>query len=300
MCIRQRYFRFDILCLLLLLTGIFACKREAAPAPSGDKYGYQLPQGNHPYDDAIVAFYKKYHCYILYKYTPVDFKYAITTSLGDTSWLPDPADVQPALNFLLQECLQLYPDSFLYQVLPYRILLPSRIDSLVRIAEYGMPIISKYVSGVGFATTDYMMAFGWANHQLPQQTPAQLKMLRGWLHQNLWKRAYNAQQLEMPDSFALYSPDYISMPNEDNFNFYAVGLVARIHDAYKMNNPYCLGRDFTDFIAAITSKSAAEWESTLLSPAVDVSGLIKVKRGIVLRYYQRKYGIDLQAIGNRP
>lgn len=297
MRIRQRYFRFDILCLLLLLTGIFACKREAAPDPSGEKYGYQLPQGNHPYDDAIVAFYKKYHCYILYKYTPVDFKYAITTSLGDTSWLPDPADVEPALNFLLQECLQLYPDSFLLQVLPDRILLPARIDSLISIAEFGKPVVFKHVNSVGFATTDYMMAFGWANHQLPQQTPAQLKMLRGWLHQNLWKRAYNARQLEMPDSFALYSPDYRNMNEAD---FYAAGMVARIYDAYKMPNSYSLGRDFTDFIAAITSKSAAELESTVLSPAVDVSGLIRLKRGIILRYYQRKYGIDLQAIGNRP
>lgn len=300
MRICQRYFRFDILCLLLVLNGIFSCKREAAPDPSGEKYGYQLPQGNHPYDDAIVAFYKKYHCYILYKYTPVDFKYAITTSLGDTSWQPDPADVEPALNLLLKECLQLYPDSFLYQVLPDRILLPARIDSLISMAEFGQPIVFKYVNSTGFATTDYMMAFAWANHQLPQQTPEQLRMLRGWLHQCLWKRAYNAGQLEMPDSFALYSPDYIKMPNEDDFNFYSVGLVARIHDAYKMNNSYCLGRDFTDFIAAITSKSAEEWEHTLLSPAIDVSGLIRVKRDIILHYYQRKYGIDLQAIGNRP
>lgn len=292
-----RYFRSDILWLLLLLTGIFACKRETAPTPSGEKYGYQLPQGNHPYDDAIVAFYKKYHCYILYKYTPVDFKYAITTSLRDTSWQPDPAEVEPALNLLLKECLQLYPDSFLHQVLPDRILLPARIDSLVSIAEFGQPIVFKYVNSVGFATTDYMMAFAWANNKLPQQTPEQLRMLRGWLHQCLWKRAYNARQLEMPDSFALYSPDYINM-NEDDF--YAAGMVARIHDGRTMNNPYCLGRDFTDFIAAITSKSANEWERTLLSPAVDVSGLINVKRGIILRYYQRKYGIDLQAIGNRP
>jgi len=198
----------------------------------------------------------------------------------------------------MKECLQLYPDSFLYQVLPDRILLPARIDSLISIAEFGQPVTFKYVNSTGFATTDYMMAFAWANNKLPQQTPEQLRMLRGWLHQHLWKRANNAGQLEMPDSFALYSPDYVRMLNEDNF--YAAGMVARIYDGYKTNNTYCLGRDFADFIAAITSKSAEEWNSTLLSPAVDVSGLISVKRGIVLRYYQRKYGIDLQAIGNRP
>lgn len=297
MRIHTRYFRSDILWLLLLFAGIVACKREVAPVPSGDKYGYQLPQGNHPFDDAIVAFYKKYHCYILYKYTPVDFKYAITTSLGDTSWQADPADIPPALNFLLKECLQLYPDSFLYKVLPDRILLPARIDSLISVAEFGQPITFKFVGSTGFATTDYMMAFAWANNKLPQQTPEQLRMLRGWLHQNLWKRAYNTRQLEMPDSFALYSPDYRYMNETD---FYAAGMVARIYDAYKMPNSYSLGRDFTDFIAAITSKSAAELENTVLSPAVDVSGLIRVKRDIVLRYYQRKYGIDLQAIGNRP
>lgn len=289
--------RIYFLLPILLLAGIFGCKREAAPTLSGEKYGYQLPQGNHSYDDAIVAFYKKYKCYILYKYTPVDFKYAITTSLLDTSWQPDPADVAPALNFLMTECLQLYPDSFLHRVLPYRILLPARIDSFVQLSVEGGGTTKTYTNSTGFATTDYMMAFAWANNKLPQQTPEQLRTLRGWLHQSLWKRAYNARQLEMPDSFALYSPDYVNM-NEDDF--YAAGMVARIHDAYKMNNGYCLGRDFTDFIAAITSKSAAAWEGTLLSPAVDVSGLISVKRGIVLRYYKRKYGIDLQAIGNRP
>lgn len=294
----SRYVRFSragVLLLLSLFTGIVACKREAAPAPSGEKYGYQLPQGNQPFDAEIAAFYKKYHCYILYKYSPADFRYEIATSLNDTSWQPDPANVAPALSFLMKECLQLYPDSFLLQVLPYRILLPERIDSFVSRAADA--VTNNYVSCNGFAASNYMMAFAWANKQLPQQTPAQLKALRGGLHRCLWKRAYNAQQLEMPDSFAMYQPDYINM---DEDAYYAAGLVTRITNAHTFNNPYCLGQDFMDFIGAITSTSAAEMERTLLSPQVDVSGLIRVKYDIIRRYYQRKYSIDLQAIGNRP
>ncbi|MBO9730638.1 MAG: hypothetical protein J7623_18490 [Chitinophaga sp.] len=290
-----RFFRTNALWLLVLLTGVVACKREAVPMPSGEKYGYRLPQGNQPFDADITAFYKKYHCYILYKYSPADFRYAIGTSINDTSWQPDPANVAPALSFLMKECLQQYPDSFLQQVLPYRILLPERIDSFV--SRNGDGTSNNYVGSNGFAATDYMMAFGWANKQLLQQTPARLKALRGGLHRCLWKRAFNAQELEMPDSFALYQPDYLNMDEEA---YHAAGLVTRIHNAYMFNNPYCLGQDFLDFIGVITSTSAEEMEGTLLSPQVDVSGLIRVKYDVIRRYYQRKYNIDLQAIGNRP
>lgn len=56
--------------------------------------------------------------------------------------------------------------------------------------------------------------------------------------------------------------------------------------------------DFLCFINAITGQTKAELEATILSPAVDVKGLVRQKYDGLIRYYKTTYGVDLQAIGD--
>ena len=62
-----------ILCLFLGCVLFISCYDEGKIKPSEEPeliYGkYTLPQGDHDYDDDIVAFYKKYGSLLLYKFT---------------------------------------------------------------------------------------------------------------------------------------------------------------------------------------------------------------------------------------
>jgi len=283
--------------LLVLLAGLAACSREEAALPSGIKYGYQLPQGNHSYDDTIVKFYKKYETFILYKFSLADFRYVLSRSIIDTAWQPAPEDVGPALNFMIKECMQLYPDPFLMQVLPNRILLAGRLDSIYNVKEESGAFHQEakpFITAVG---TDQMLAFGWANPQLLTKTPVALRQIRGELNALLFKRACDKGVLKYPDSLSLYQPYY---GNVYPYNNLALGTLLTIPNGFWTDKIYCLKQDLYAFIAAITRYSEAEMEGNLLTGSVDVSGKLRKKRDIIIRFYEREYGVNLQAIGNRP
>ncbi|SKD09337.1 hypothetical protein SAMN05660461_5222 [Chitinophaga ginsengisegetis] len=265
--------------VLVLLAGI-ACNKEAALTPEPIPPVYTLPQGNHDYDDTIVAWYKKYNTFILYKFTQLDYAYNYYDKKPDSAFNANPAYVASTLRFIREELLEVYPEAFLKTTLPYKILLASYIGS------------GTTRSATGFSASSNMLAIGWADSTLAQKTPAQRKQLRGWLHRAYMERTFRTDNTIIPDAFkALAPPAYGQV-------LPAKLLEEGIVEPY--TNALNVATDFLAYIEVITSHTKEELEAGVLSSRVDVKGLIRKKYDVVIATFLNKYQIDLQAIGNRP
>ncbi|HEY8954272.1 hypothetical protein [Chitinophaga sp.] len=279
-------------CLLFIVWGLFSCSKEKTLSPNDPPVFYSLPQGNHPYDDSIVAFNKKYGSYILYKFTQQDFAYDLTSYLPTMAANANEAYVQQTLTFFRTQCLDFYPETFLKKTLPLRIILAAYLDTIAN-RNNKPPDTSRSISG--FTASHNMMAIGWADSTLQQRTPEQLRQTKGYMNRCYFQQALLSGALEIPDIFIKLGPvggyplvngyqpqkGMIEAPSsEDN---------GRLASATW---------DFLCYINAITSHTKAELDATILHPSVDVNGKIQEKYDALVSYYKTQYGVDLQAIGN--
>lgn len=274
--------------LCLFLSSCFAtgCFKEPALAPTALKPQYRLPQGNHAYDADIVSFYGQYRTFILYEFNHTDFAYNIVEMLSDSAHPGNPEYVGQALGFLFHNCLDFYSPAFLKETLPYKILLASQIDSIVRNLDGS--ILESYVS-TGFRSSGNMMAFGWANNALTELPTEQLNILKGRLHRMYWQYMAENAEIKLPDSFYVLAPVYATV---NASNMYEKGVINAPVGGVKN-----VISDFVDFVEVITSSSKASLESGILHPSIDVNGLIRQKYDIITTYCLNKYGIDLQSMG---
>lgn len=264
---------------LLLLTTAISCKKENAIVKSDeDARLYKLPQGDQPYDQQIVDFYNKYHTVILYNYVRSDFDYNFTSFTLPNISAPaaGPIGIQQTLNFLQEQWFSMYPDAFLKKGLPLKILLSSRIS---KIPEQGtnsdLPAIAGY-RNVTFGLTG----------KLDNLTPGAIDTARGALHDAFWQQAFANNTIELPPTFpslSTYPSTAAAMKQAGTF-FSRQGMTM-YHDA-------------GDYMKVITSKSRTWLDANLFTPQNDPNGNFKKKYDILVNYYQTKYNVDLQAIGN--
>lgn len=279
-------------CMLFLMWGLSACNKEAKLTPDTPPAFYTLPQGQHPYDDTIVAFYKKYGSYILYKYDSIDYIYNYTTNLTVNAPVANEAYIQSTLDFFRTQCLDYYPEAFLKQTMPFKILLAARMDTTRQSA--GNPPITR-PSVTNLIASRSMMLIGWADSTLLQQTPRQRRQLKAYLNRCYFLQALQSGALKIPDFFFVLTPP--GGYNNGSGNVFKDGMIeaSSSDDQGRQQN---VTWDFLCFINAITGQTKAELEATILSPAVDVKGLVRQKYDGLIRYYKTTYGVDLQAIGD--
>ncbi|MCW3467031.1 hypothetical protein [Chitinophaga nivalis] len=268
--------------LLALIILLMACKREAALTPSPATPMYTLPQGNHGYDDTIMTCYKKYGAYILYRFTQDDYSYNYSDRKSDSAFVANPVYISAALQFFKTQLLDVYPESFIQQTIPYKILLASYIGS------------GATRSAKGFASTNSALAIGWADSTLVQklQSPAAVKQVRSWLHRYYIERAYRAKIIQVPEAFAALAPSlYGAISPETQYEKGVLGTPG---------SDLNLVVDFLAYVEAITGNSQAQLEAGLFSRKVDKKGLIRQKYNTVINYFNVTYGVNLQAIGDMP
>lgn len=111
--------------------------------PSGELTSYQLPQGNHDYDQRIVDFYKKYGVCLLYQFTDKDAYWTpsgwkmyqfnadapSSSSTGLSMTCADPNYVGQQINLLEEVWFSRFNDKMLKELLPLKILLCDHVDS---------------------------------------------------------------------------------------------------------------------------------------------------------------------------
>lgn len=290
-------------CMLVLacvfMLSLSSCYKDPRLTPGTASVLYDLPQGNHPYDTAIVNFYNTYGSFILYKWTAADFLYGLTGQAFGGEIIAYPADtnyVAQGMSFLHANLLDLYPAAFLKQTMPWRILLGSQIDSILITTSdsaWAPPnrdtILNIHITSVsGFR----QITFCQVDSALPGLSAARAAQARGWLNSAWWQQAIGNKVLERPDTFDTVT-DY---NNLNQFNNLAEGVLV-YHTNGTLNTA---ASDFVDYIQMITSTNYQQIDSTWFSPQTDTQGRIKEKYNIIVQYYLSKYGVDLQAIGNLP
>ncbi|NSL86026.1 hypothetical protein ECE50_004235 [Chitinophaga sp. Mgbs1] len=268
--------------VLLLITALFACRKEAKLQATPEQPAYTLPQGHTAADDSIIAIHKKYGTYVLYRFSQGDFGYDYTTLRKDSAFNANPAYVDTTLRFFRQQLMALYPESFLKKTMPFRVLLAAYIGS------------GNSRHADGFASTSGTLTIGWADSTLLGKTPAELKNMRGLLHYYYWERAIRTEAVVVPPAFMALTPA-AGYNNIHAGNRYAEGVVSDVYE--KLLNP---ARDYISFIRVIAGTSAETLEAGIFRPQVDKKGLLRKKYNVVISHLKSTYGIDLQAIGNLP
>jgi len=281
----SKYFAACI-AFLALVSLLTACQKEAALTASPAKPLYTLPQGNHSYDQSILQFYQNYHSLILYRFDSVAYGYNVTGPLNPqlAMRVADTNAISSALDFLHANWLDLYPEAFLQQTLPYKILLSSQIS----IADLfnGQVDFYRYYPAMGGLN---YVAFGLVNDSLNTLTAQQVDSTRGLLQQAFWQQAVQNKMIGRPaafDSLTNYAQvDQTNLRRNGMFFYHPYG-----------NNGVV---DFLDYIQVITSTDSTTMSNTWLSPAVDIKGRYAAKYKLILNYYIQNYGVNLQAIGNK-
>lgn len=266
---------------LFLLIVLAACGRESAPTPTPPAPLHVLPQGNGPVDDTILAFHRQYRSYVLYRFSQSDYAWNYTSTKTDTAFNAHPAYIDTALQFFKKQLMVYYPEAFLQQTMPFRILLAAYIGS------------GQARSATGFASTNGMLAIGWADSTILNKTPAEAKAMRSQLHRCYWERAYRTLSVDIPPAFAALAPAVGYANLYGSYERLTEGVVST---APALN----LAEDFLSYIELITGKTTAELEAGLFQPNIDQKGLIRKKYNAIVDYYRLEQGIDLQAIGQLP
>jgi hypothetical protein len=277
-----------------------ACKKEAdkvSPAPKNDTY-YQLPQGNAPYDQEILSWYKKYNTYVLYRFSEKEYKYGIT-GLYPAAILMKTADtlVMPAaVNFLKDYWFHFYTDDFLKKYLPFKILLAG----LMVESAYGLDTTSIPVT-YPMAGLDYLIipTVNSSFSSMTMQDRITLKTaVNGLFLETLLFGAsgYSPAKITPPDAFFELSPyDKKGLTANNKYQYGFLELDINNNQLVTPGHNY----DLMTYLYVIISTPERVLNATLLSADTDSNGLIRKKYNVLTHFFKEQYDIDIQAIGNK-
>lgn len=282
------FIRDKAILLMALLLTLASCHKEAKLTPSPPSIPYQIPQGNQPYDQEILAFYNTWQTYILYKFDSIDFQYTFTAPsyYGYNAIPADTNYVQAALDFLHANWLDLYPASFLHKTMPFKILLASHVGTPTGSAPLNDTFYNRSTSSLAGGNS---ITFGEVNSALPLKTGPQIKTARNALQFAYWQQAVQNNMIPSPTGFNVLT-NYATL---NGSNYQQNGVLPQ----NGRPNPVT---DLLNYIHLITSTDSVTIVNTWFTPAIDINGMYAQKYNLITSYYLNTYGIDLQAIGNMP
>lgn len=309
---------------------------EESLTPSGISSAYQLPQGNHDYDNDIVDFYNSTGTYILYKFSQKEARWSPTSyeaegrasvdSTGAEGYELQPADedyVGPLLDILHKYWLDNYSSEFKKQLLPSKILLCSQLDSVYQDWDINWDTweMKEYYPGVAVPGwyNYHNICVNYANENVATLTDADKKHIGSYLDAVLMN-AVMAEGKVAPTSEFASVVDYTTVQTE-----YDPGVLFSKGTFYGMGNLYYTGsnslpsaeRDWYYFMVMMVSyperflydeaagSASGAWFASeadqfwgCLSAVRDTNGLLKQRYSMVRQYFITNYNMDLQAIGN--
>jgi hypothetical protein len=271
-----------------------------------------LPQGNHDYDADIATLYTKYNTLFLYKYEKHDIYWNVTnntfipavydttgTLAVSTAYIDVPAKeahVGQLLALVKTKFLDHYPDAFLAQGLPKKVIL---VDSFVSVTRAG--VITNAAPAAGYDC----LVFPHAGAAITSLTAAQRNDFKSKASEVFLRKLVTGGKIERDPAFLAIS-DYTT-PGSGNAAKLANGLI----------NPSGTTRE-ADWDAYVTMIVSTPYDTLVatratfnpnlnadianrrgfLTATVDTGGRILAKYNALIAYFEDKYGIDLQAIGN--
>ncbi len=303
----------QLILMVFITAAFFSCKKEAPLTASTENQGYVVPQGNHDYDATIVSFYQTYGKYLLYEFedkdtywTPSGWKQAMPSTTSEGFWYPgyevtpaDPLYVGQLLTLMQNQWFNLYPEKFLKEFLPVKIMLCSAVDS----------VNTKYVFSPSFHAEKVDIPVpSWynydnicvnnANDGIESMTDADIKNFRTHINR-IFINSMIGRDLFTPTDLFTNIANYASATT--TAKAYAQGVL------YPYYNTSATA-DWGKYVMAMVTTSEATLNADtpdydtkykgILHTTKDVNGKIKKRYDIVRNYYIDNYGVDLQTIGN--
>ena len=117
--------KINLYILALCALFLFSCNDEDDVVISEKKENrFDLPQGNHDFDDQIVEWYDKYGTAVLYKFSNPDLNYQFTSNANyDVKAGAEEEGIQAAIQFLKEDFFDLYTDEVKKNLFPSKILM---------------------------------------------------------------------------------------------------------------------------------------------------------------------------------
>ena len=96
--------------------------------PDKKETRFDIPQGDHDFDNQIVEWYAKYGTSVLYKFTNPDLNYQIIKNADyDIKAEADEEGIAAAVQFLKEDFFDLYPDKVKKELFPSKILMAGKL-----------------------------------------------------------------------------------------------------------------------------------------------------------------------------
>lgn len=290
--------------LIWLLFTVASCKKEAILTPTEKpELAYNLPQGNHAFDQRILDYYKRFGTYILYEFTKKDAYWSVLN--WDSTYRVVPAEpnyIDQQLTLIDTTFFRYYQDSTLKKYLPLKLLLCSSIKMAFG-NELDCYLTSTTATGYVFET--FIANWGSARIENIKGVQDSAVLFRGNINY-AFLRLLDLKNLTGKSGQFIASTDYITAmsftdPQPDR---YKRGFMSGT-GSYAPSNQ----TDWYNYIQAIvqnpysylTDAGTTPNDATLkgvLSPVKDVNGLIRRKYDLIVNFYKQNYNIDLQRIGN--
>ncbi len=306
----------QLILMVFITAAFFSCKKEAPLTASPENQGYVVPQGNHDYDATIVSFYQTYGKYLLYEFedkdtywTPTAWKQASLATTPEGYWNKgyeatpaDPLYVGQLLTLMQQQWFSLYPEKFLKEFLPAKIMLCSVVDSVYADMSYLFnPFRVVYSKGVAPVPAWYNydnICVNNGNATIESMTDADIKNFRTNINR-VFINSMIGRKLFTPTDVFTNIANYASATT--TAKAYAQGVLYPYYNTTATE-------DWEKYVLAMVTCSENTLNSAttntnstfrgILTTTKDVNGKIKKRYDIVRNYYIDNYGVDLQTIGN--
>lgn len=308
--------------LFLMIIFFIGCYNESDITPTeGDEKMFALPQGNHDYDEEIVAWRDSYGFYTLYLFHEDDMYWnntnwdeRIAPGLGGVL-VARPADanyVKPALEMFKESFLELYPEDFIRDCMPLKIFLCSELWSAGFKTDYST--MTTYPDSTriwAYRGYDFIAMNGVSQELDTMGMPMKLNFLKD-INKIFMNILVEKGKLVMPEEFGKVSTYvYTDAPWGDlkfQRGFLNTQTMKKDFSVEKAQ-----GLDFGFYIQMVLSYSMAELEGEpavlsqysndlylnytgVLNPKRDSNGLVRKKYEIIVDYIENDLGIDLSLI----
>lgn len=288
---------------------------------------FDIPQGNHDFDDQIVEWYTRYGTAVLYKFTNPDLNYQFTSNAKyDVKVQAEEEGIRAAIQFLKEDFFDLYSDKVKEKLFPAKILMAGMLytnDNYVPLWDtinYGCIYFYKgvFVRGVDHITLPHVdKEFGQRINKPTYRKRLKIAINRTFFqflmkpnNDVIAKIDYNNIQ----NSFASYSlvseeaaKENITNPNSGSNKWYKEEDMHKLgfleyssHWSYDFFYPIHwvapdLENDFYSFLGFIFSQTKSELHS---NPIYVNNPQIKKKCDYLVEAFAQ-YDIDLYAIGGK-
>ncbi len=299
--------------MMLALPCIFAaCDNDDVDGPSSAGLPIEFPQGNNDYDQEFVAFKQQYGSMVLYKFTDVQFRWAVNEYIPYYATVAQESHISQAWE-LVKEGLSVWPDDFVRKCLPYQILL---CDSVY--ADWSDTKAEK-IKKVRNSCCGYNhIAFGLANDRIDAGDSNARHEVVGDVAYAMISYAVSKDIISVPESFdTLYAkwknnyPSYL-VNGEISSGAWGYNGAGAIDGTARPKTGYTLTHDFASFVKYIVMYSPDTFEKKFLNDEFDCGGStydanwtlipdhrIHQKYDAVCNYFKDVLGIDLGAIGKK-